>query len=222
MNRDNDEISRIQEEVEDILDAEGSSSDHDEEKPGHKEAEDDVFNLKRLRLTQNFAEEISVKKAITTVPVRKPNSQEFFYVRFGEDWRLQTCVVNFKEDHGVYLVDPQLWPGLSAEIIPTVLLTCINRQGVLFLWSVRLPKGDGRHDHWSRSALEAAEMAQSGWVRMVANMSLGAYEIYQANGDIPDPEWPDISFERIIQIAFKDNFIRDLKHIVVRRLRGLQ
>jgi hypothetical protein len=183
---------------------------------------DDMFNLKRLRLSQDFAEGISVKKVVTTIPVRKPNRQEFIQVRPGEDWRLQTCILSLKEEREVYLVDPRLWPDLSIEIVPTVLFMSMNRQGVIFLWPVKLPSGDGRHDHWGRSALEAANMAESGWIRISANMGLGAYEVYRAQGDLPDPEWPDISFEEIIRIAFKDNFIKDFEHPVVRRLRGLQ
>lgn len=187
-----------------------------------QEAEDDIFNLKRLKLSQNYAEQLSVKKVITTVPTRKPTRQEFIHVRPGEEWRLQTYVLNLKEEREVYLVDPDICPQLSVEIQPTVLFTCINRQGTLFLWPIRIPNGDGRHDHWSRSALEAAQMAESGWIRVVANMNLGGYELYRANGDIPGPDWPDLTFEEIIRIAFKDNFIRDLDHIVIRRLRGLE
>ena len=29
------------------------------------------------------------------------------------------------------------------------------------------------------------------WVRVTANMSLGAYEIFEASGDLPEPVWPD-------------------------------
>jgi hypothetical protein len=31
------------------------------------------------------------------------------------------------------------------------------------------------------------------WVRITANMSLGAYEIFEATGDLPDPTWPDLA-----------------------------
>ena len=42
------------------------------------------------------------------------------------------------------------------------------------------------------------------WIRVKANMSLRAYEIFQAESAIPDPVWPDLSFEEIYRIAFKD------------------
>ena len=115
---------------------------------------------------------MGVKKALLTVPVRKPNRQEFIRVHPGEDWRLETVILELKEERESYLVDRNLWGELPGELIPKVLFTVINRQGVLTLWPIRLPGEDGRHDAWNRSALEAAGMAQEQWIRMAANMSL--------------------------------------------------
>lgn len=178
------------------------------------------FDLDSLRLTQNFAELVGVKKALLTVPVRKPGRQDFIRVRPGDEWCFQAAILELKEDRASYLVDCCLWLELPGEIVPKILFTTINRQGVLSLWPVRLPGTDGRQDHWSSSALEAAEMAKTRWIRLAANMSLGAYEVFYASSDIPDPVWPDAGFEEIMRIAFKDQFIKSLDHPVIRRLRG--
>ncbi len=183
---------------------------------------DDSFNLDNLRLSQNFSESIGVKKALLTVPVRKPNRQDFIRVRHGDEWCLQTAILELKEERISYLVEPNLWAELPSEVVPKIIYTTINRQGVLSLWPVRLPGSDGRQDHWSRSALDAAEMAKTRWVRMAANMSLGAYEVYSASSEFQDPEWPDVSFKEILQIAFRDQYIKDLNHPVVKRLRGIR
>jgi hypothetical protein len=98
---------------------------------------------------------------------------------------------------------------------------CINRQGVVFLWPVRLPGADGRQLEWHRSAAEAAEMAMQRWVRVKANMSLGAYEVYEAAATIPDPVWPtDLTFMQMLTIAFKGRLVDNLGHPVLKRLRG--
>ena len=178
------------------------------------------FDLSRLRLSQNFSEKVGVRKALLTVPVRKPGRQDFIRVHPGEDMIIQTAVLELKEDRETYLVDPDLWPEMPSELAPKALFTTMNRQGVLTLWPVRLPGEDGRHDEWSRSALEAVEIAKTRWIRIVANMALQAYEVYEATGNFPDPEWPDVPFHRILEIAFKDRFIRTLDHPVIRRLRG--
>ena len=55
---------------------------------------------------------------------------------------------------------------------------------------------------------------------MKANMSLRAYEIFQAENKIPDPEWPEQSFAELLRIAFRDRLINTTDHPAVKRLRG--
>jgi len=172
-----------------------------------------------LRLTQDFSA-IGVKKALLTVPVRKPNRQEFIRVHPDEGYRLQTTLLELKEERETYLVDPALWGELVVEIVPKVIFTSITRQGVVSLWPIRLPDTNGRLDEWNQSALDAATLAMSEWVRVTANMSLGAYEVFPAPPGIPEPAWPEYSFTQLLNIAFRGRFIQGLDHPVLRRLRG--
>lgn len=194
---------------------ETATTDAAEEK-GHSS----VFDLDRLRLPQNFAETVGVKKALITVPVRKPGRQDFIRVHPDPNYRIETAVVELKEDGEIYLVAPDLWSELPGELTPKALFATMNRQGVLFLWPIRLPGEDGRLDEWNASALEAAEMAQKRWIRVASNRSLGAYEVYEATGNLPEPDWPTVDFQKILEIAFKGRYIDDLDHPVIKRLRG--
>jgi hypothetical protein len=91
----------------------------------------------------------------------------------------------------------------------------------VFLWPVRLPGPDGKLNEWWRSAAEAAELAMTRWVRVKANMDLGAYEIFSATGTLQDPTWPELSFNELLRIAFRDRVVDNIGHPVVKRLRGL-
>ena len=190
------------------------------ENPNQRIDSENPFAISRLRLTQDFAQTVGVKKALITIPVRKPNRQEFIRVHPDENYRLETAVLELKEDREIYLVAPDLWPELPGELTPRVLYTTLNRQNVLTLWPVRLPQADGRLDAWSASALEAANLATRGWVRVAANISLGAYEVYEATGEIPEPEWPEHPLDKLLEIAFKERYITTVDHPVIRRLRG--
>jgi hypothetical protein len=150
----------------------------------------------RLRLSQDFAAQVGVKKALLTVPVRKPTRQEFVRVHLDFSWRLDTAAIILKDERETFLVDPSLWPELPGELLPTALFAAATRQGVVFIWPVRFPGPDGRLDSWSRSALHAVQMAQQNWVRVAANMSLGAYDVFVASGQLPDPEWSDMTFQK--------------------------
>jgi hypothetical protein len=101
------------------------------------------------------------------------------------------------------------------------LFLAINRQGTPFFWPVRLPASDGRDLDWWKSSREAAERAMRSWVRVRANMNLGAYDIFVAASEIPDPEWPTLGFWELIKIAFKDHLIDRVDHPIIKRLRGL-
>jgi hypothetical protein len=178
------------------------------------------FDLEALRLSQDFTSLIGVRKALLTVPVRKPGRQDFVRVHPDPGFRLETAVLQFKEDRETFVVAPAVRHELSSELVPMVLFTAITRQGVVSLWPVRLPAADGRHDEWNRSALEGAQVAMTRWVRVASNRYLGAYEIFEATAALSEPEWPTESFEQIFAVAFKDHYIDSLDHPAVRRLRG--
>ena len=181
----------------------------------------DPFDPQALRLSQDFATTAVVKKILNAVPVRKPGRQDFIRVHPSPDYRLTTAVIELREDREVFLVAPAVRDDLATEIIPVTLFTGITPQGVLFIWSCKLPGADGKTNRWHESALDAAERAMTGWLRLVADMGLGAYQIYEAAGELPDPEWPDYSFRQILEVAFRDRLIESTDHPVVKRLRGL-
>jgi hypothetical protein len=164
---------------------------------------------------------LGIKKPLLTVLVDKPNRSWFFRSHPSADYRLTTYLIEDGRDR--YLIAPALHEELQTE--PNcklkLLATCISRQKVTLLWPLTLPQeGGGRGDNWHRSAMEALEMSTRRWIRVVANMDLGANEVFEASGQLSEPEWPQESFAEILRIAFKDKFIDRLDHPILRQLRG--
>jgi hypothetical protein len=188
--------------------------------PAPTPAPADPFDLANLRLDQSFVESAGVKKLLTTIPVRKPNPQDFVRVHPAPEYREAFAIIDLTEDRETYLVPRGIARELPGECRMATLYTAVNRQGVLQLWPVYLPAPDGRTNEWHRSAAEAAELAMHRWIRIKANMGLGAYEIFEADGAIPDPEWPEISFQEMLRIAFKVKLVDRIDHPVIKRLRG--
>jgi len=182
----------------------------------------DPLDLVNIRLEQNFAETVGVKKLLRTVPVRKPNKHDYIRVHPGEDYRANVPVIELQEDRETYVVSGrELLADLATEVKYVTLFTAVNRQGVTFLWPVPLPGLDGKDLQWWKSAREAAAEAMERWMRVNPNMSLGAYEMTAAGMQTVEPQWPEVSFQELIRIAFKDKLIANLDHLVVKRLRGL-
>jgi len=152
----------------------------------------DPFDPEALRLQQDFATSLGVKTALITVPVRKPSKEWFVRVHPEAAYQLQTVCLELKEQGETYLVSPALWPRLAGEttLQSRLLVTAQNRQGDTFLWPLRLPAPEGRIDNWTKSALEACELAMKHWVRLQANLTLQAYTVHFSE-NLPDPTWPD-------------------------------
>jgi len=182
----------------------------------------DLFDdLAKLRLDQNFVETAGIRKLLVTIPVRKPHPQDYFRVHPSSDYRANVALIELRDDRELYLLTAEMVGELPGEFMMSTVCTAINRQGVVFLFPVRLPAPDGKILQWHRSAAQAAELATKKWVRMRANLSLGAYDIFEAAASIPDPTWPELSLNEIFRIAFRDRLITDPDHVVIKRLRGL-
>jgi hypothetical protein len=188
--------------------------------PEATDANDSFPDLSKLRLSQEFLETAGAKKILTTVPVRKPNRQEFVRVHTSSEFREAFAVIELKDDREHYLIMPDIAAALSTEIVTVMLYATINRQRVVSLWPVRLPASDGRVNEWHRSLQEAAERATERWIRVTANMNLGAYEITEAPGKFPAPEWPNYSFHDLLKIGFRDRISSSFDHPLLKRLRG--
>jgi hypothetical protein len=188
--------------------------------PDSGDASVNPFDPARLRLSQDFASAIGVKKVLTTIPCRKPHRHEFVRVRPGHEWRLETGVFEDKIHRENYLVEPSLWSELLGEIQPVCLFYAVTRQGDVMLWPVKLPGTDGKSNPWNESALAAAQLAETKWVRVAANMPGGMYDVFEAAGELADPEWPDLSLTEILRLAFKDRFIQSIHHPAIKALRG--
>jgi hypothetical protein len=184
---------------------------------------DDVYpiDVSALRKQQDQVGTITLVNRLANIPVRKPRKQEFFRTMDKPGHSLETRILEVNNtEHESYLIAPHLQPELEGEATPVILTPCINRQGELFLWPVKSYSADGRRNKWTESTLEAAKLAKSKWVRITANMNKGEYDVIVAEGDIPSPKWPEIAFDKLINIAFKGHYITDIDHEVLRELRG--
>ena len=182
----------------------------------------DPYDPANLRLDQSYLRDGGVKKLLTAIPVRKPNKQEFIRTHSDPNYRLSgVAIIELREDRETYLVAPQYAEELDPNWfhICNVYLT-INRQQAVSLWPVKLPDPGGRMSGWHTSGVECAEKAMKHWIRVVPNMSLGAYEIHLAENVLTEPEWPDKPFHELLKIGFKGRVIQDQEHPVILRLRG--
>ena len=175
-------------------------------------------DFSRFRLSQNFGSVSGVRKKLTTVPVRKPLKTQF--VRVHSENKLDTMLLKYGDNgEDLYLIDPDVMQEVEDLAKPYRLSQAIDRQNNVFIWPLAIPDGD-RPLNWHLSAMEAASNGEVEWTRMQANMSLGAYEIFAAEQDLGAPEWPELSMNELLEIAFKNKIIDRPDHLVLLQLRG--
>ena len=181
------------------------------------------FDPKALRLPQDFSVAEGVKQLIHTIPVRKPSKQEFVRTHPEPDYRMEAALIDFEEDRQVYLVTPGIAATTRSDWYPVTLFLTITRQGNPILWPVKRAKDSSRPPLlWHTSAMEAATQAKDSWLRVQANMALQGYDIFLAGAAIQEPQWPDLGFSKILEIAFGGRVIDRQDHPVLLRLRGVE
>jgi hypothetical protein len=181
----------------------------------------DPFAPERFAIKGNPAEVVGVRRVLVQVPVRKPTKQEFVRAHPDPQYQMQAAILELHVEKETYLVVPEVAGAILGETRLVTLKTAINRQGTLFLWPVPLPTSDGRTMAWHTTHREAAERAEENWVRMVANMSAAAYDVFEATAKIAEPDWPNHPFSKLLEIAFGNGRVIDREdHPVLQELLG--
>jgi hypothetical protein len=133
---------------------------------------------------------------------------------------IAVALLELKADNQTFIVDPALAPTLPGEAVLKMLYTAVTSTGTVFLWKVKLPDEQDRLDEWNNVAHQAAELGKTKWIRVSANMPAGCYDVVEATATFREPVWPDVPLSKLLEIAFKNRFIGDHDHPVLRRLRG--
>jgi hypothetical protein len=154
----------------------------------------------------------------TRIQIAKPRRDEWVTVRTGDKWRLAIYVIEDTEsmDREIYIVTNDLANGeLADDARYTILHFAASSTGRLFWWYIKMGT-EHRRNHWAESALKAVEIAQGKWIRVIAARE--GYEIREAKAQMPEPQWPDMSQEDAIKLAFKDRVIDTMDHPIAKRL----
>jgi hypothetical protein len=179
------------------------------------------LDIESLRYTGELDSSES-HQVLFTIPVRRPDPQIYCRVRPGEGWRIITAALELKGDGArgeIYLVTaPELRSALAAELRKMVLFYCMDRFEKPFIWPIKIE--DGRKNSWLSSAMDAAHLAMRSWARIVPDFGLSGYRAHVATANLPEPPWPELTFQEVINLAFKDRQIKDADHEILRRLRG--
>lgn len=173
--------------------------------------------IKTLRLSQDYESLTDVKQVVTEVTIGKPNKQTFFRVH--PEWKAVYPLLELKATmkSEYYIVAPNAATEIEDEVHPRILVPLITRDGRLYLWPLRVGNGE-RLDNAASSSLAAMQVAKKKWIKLVWRGH--SFVTMAAKKDLSSPEWPDISFDEMLEIGFKDRVIDSPDHAVIKSLIG--
>jgi hypothetical protein len=188
--------------------------------PSQQPASSSFNELQALRLPVNYGATLGVKKLLTTVSVSKPKKAQFFRTHVSVEMTFAAMFLEQKETRECYLVLPNVAQEISELVRPVMLHAAIDRQNNVSLIPVPLPGEAGIRNPWHESLAQAVELAKLKWLRITANMHTGSYDVYEAEGALPEPEWPAYGIDALVEVAFRGKIITGLDHPIVQSLLG--
>lgn len=182
-------------------------------------ASTDDLDLMSCRAPQQF-QDADTPEIITTILVDKPDKRDFVRFHSGPDYRFSGAMMIDGGEDGWHLVTRSVAQALLDDIVVVTLHLGMTQAGRVFITPVQMPGSDGRRNPWHESRARAVAVAETRWVRIIADMNFGGYRVRDANGHLAEPIWPKESFSDLLKLAFRGRVINTLDHPVVRKLQG--
>jgi hypothetical protein len=181
--------------------------------------------LESLRLSEDETQGPGVgREILIRVPLRRPRRKDF--IRVHPDSAMTAALSLFVDDGEdgdgeAYAVTKEMRELFGDDVAPTLLQLAIFRTGTVFIWPLRIPQVDGgRGRSWHESAYIARDIAKTQWIKVLSDRSLGGYRVFPAQGPIPEPKWPELSIEELLEIALRDKIIKSADHPMARKYQG--
>jgi hypothetical protein len=155
------------------------------------------------------------------IEVRKPPPDH--YVRVHKDPAFNDVFPLYSDSmakgYDPYLIAPELEdllpPQVKVNIKPVRLAVTTTDSGRPFQWFIAQTGSD-----WHESGDQCILTAMTQWVKVLPDGN--GYRLEYPEVDLPGPVFPDWSFEEYLTRAFKDRYIDDLAHAVIKRLAGIR
>lgn len=204
--------------TDDFGDGKGNESNASGSQGNADQRNEDLALIESVRFRQDFDVKATSKRAIVSVPVRKPDKKWFVRVHPDINWQVELALM--EDGREQYIVTPAVFDEVADVTKPSLVYTAITSTGNIFFWPVSLPREDDSSNSWTESAQRAATRAKERWIRISPNWAFKSYDVFEAQGRIAAPVWPEMGFTGLFKIAFAERIIGNREHPVMKRLRG--
>jgi hypothetical protein len=167
------------------------------------------------------------KQVLTTVLLMSPPSSEFIRVHPDPAMSLVTRVL--KSNREFYLIEPDIYPEIEVRVPDfykhagsATLRPYQTKAGQFNLWPLKMenPYSVGSNS-WNLSAFNAAQECEKRWLRVYSNQAVSQWCVQESEEVYPDPEWPNLGIDELVDMASRVNVISSIDHPYIKMLRGI-
>jgi hypothetical protein len=159
--------------------------------------------------------------AFSKLEVRKPPADHYVHVHPDPDFNgvFPLYADSLVKRYEPYLIAPELMDTLPPQVKVNVkwvrLAVAMTDTGLLFLWHVA-QTGSEFHESGDSCILTTMTV----WKKVIPDGS--GYRMEPPEASLADPVFPGWCFGEYLTRAFKDRYIDNLNHEVIKRLRGIR
>jgi hypothetical protein len=173
---------------------------------------DDLERLKRdwQYADDNDEDDEQAEDVLTTMPVRRPG-KKWFAVHPSDEYLHYGCILEEPASGLHYYVMPAVADLMTKddEARRVVLVLCVNRLNVLFLWPF------SRQNTWLSSGLAAVRAGRMLWIKAIGDTKLGGYRLKASKAGVSLPQWDILvpqPMSELLKLAFGDRVIASTTH----------
>ena len=160
---------------------------------------DDVGNFAKYGASQDFDELAPTKVLFTHIPTKRPPKTAYIRAHPKRQVILPLFTFGRESDKELFLIEPDVLGAVLEQEEDAVkryrLVQAVTKQNTLYLWPIAVPD-ELRPNMWHVTANALADKAIHQWIRIQTSPELG-YWGREPRADLPDPKWPDVSFEHL-------------------------
>jgi hypothetical protein len=166
---------------------------------------------------------VSVRKRLVDIPARTPHDE--WFVRTSVNPAHSGTLPLYWDKVGSgrpFLIDEAVQDYFGNKVRNNWCVLSVTRQLTYFLWCSPLEDEDGVWNSWHESAHDMKTIAAESWIKVVSNKQKGGYDPIDFVGPVPppEPEWPNLTWEEIVRLAFRRHLVETDNHPLIRRRLG--
>ena len=157
---------------------------------------------------------IGETQVVLQVKFGRPRAQEWVRCHPEPERMKYFNAVRDQKTSKLFIVNPRVLSLVGTQARLYRVRQAITTDGELYLWPAPV---EGRLES-DITHLNAQQAALSQWIRIEWDGK--AFVAVEPQGDMGEPEWPELTFQQVLEMGLAGHLINNADHVLIRRLQG--